>query len=237
MLGLNKKLLLLVLGVVVLSGCAMSEEGILSSIMNSSNNIDQKKTIEEIEIEINSSLKDIENLEKQNEEKFNELASRINQLEKILFQLVKDLQTDNESDTKVMVLNQSKNDLGREEYQLAFELLKDENYETARDSFIEFIRLYQDSDFVDDAKYWLGETYYAQRFFTQALKEFEEVLTKFPNSGKIPEALLKKGFCYFELGEVEKSRQLLKSVVNQYPDSSVSRLAVQKLKMIVSVTE
>ena len=237
MLGLNKKLLLLVLGVVVLSGCAMSEEGILSSIMNSSNNIDQKKTIEEIEIEINSSLKDIENLEKQNEEKFNELASRINQLEQILFQLVKDLQTDNESDTKVMVLNQSKNDLGREEYQLAFELLKDENYETARDSFIEFIRLYQDSDFVDDAKYWLGETYYPQRFFTQALKEFEEVLTKFPNSGKIPEALLKKGFCYFELGEVEKSRQLLKSVVNQYPDSSVSRLAVQKLKMIVSVTE
>ena len=237
MLGLNKKLLLLVLGVVVLSGCAMSEEGILSSIMNSSNNIDQKKTIEEIEIEINSSLKDIENLEKQNEEKFNELASRINQLEQILFQLVKDLQTDNESDTKVMVLNQSKNDLGREEYQLAFELLKDENYETARDSFIEFIRLYQDSDFVDDAKYWLGETYYAQRFFTQALKEFEEVLTKFPNSGKIPEALLKKGFCYFELDEIEKSRQLLKSVVNQYPDSSVSRLAVQKLKMIVSVTE
>ena len=237
MLGLNKKLLLLVLGVVVLSGCAMSEEGILSSIMNSSNNIDQKKTIEEIEIEINSSLKDIENLEKQNEEKFNELASRINQLEQILFQLVKDLQTDNESDTKVMVLNQSKNDLGREEYQLAFELLKDENYETARDSFIEFIRLYQDSDFVDDAKYWLGETYYAQRFFTQALKEFEEVLTKFPNSGKIPEALLKKGFCYFELGEVEKSRQLLKSVVNQYPDSSVSRLAVQKLTMIVSLTE
>tara|TARA_B100000953_G_scaffold298374_1_gene295066 strand:- start:396 stop:1109 length:714 start_codon:yes stop_codon:yes gene_type:complete len=236
-LGLNKKLLLLVLGVVVLSGCAMSEEGILSSIMNSSNNIDQKKTIEEIEIEINSSLKDIENLEKQNEEKFNELASRINQLEQILFQLVKDLQTDNESDTKVMVLNQSKNDLGREEYQLAFELLKDENYETARVSFIKFIRLYQDSDFVDDAKYWLGETYYAQRFFTQALKEFEEVLTKFPNSGKIPEALLKKGFCYFELGEVEKSRQLLKSVVNQYPDSSVSRLAVQKLKMIVSVTE
>ena len=169
MLGLNKKLLLLVLGVVVLSGCAMSEEGILSSIMNSSNNIDQKKTIEEIEIEINSSLKDIENLEKQNEEKFNELASRINQLEQILFQLVKDLQTDNESDTKVMVLNQSKNDLGREEYQLAFELLKDENYETARVSFIKFIRLHQDSDFIDDAKYWLGETYYAQRLFAQAL--------------------------------------------------------------------
>jgi len=236
-LGLNKKLLLLVLGVVVLSGCAMSEEGILSSIMNSSNNIDQKKTIEEIEIEINSSLKDIENLEKQNEEKFNELASRINQLEQILFQLVKDLQTDNESDTKVMVLNQSKNDLGREEYQLAFELLKDENYETARASFIKFIRLHQDSDFIDDAKYWLGETYYAQRLFAQALIEFEGILTEFPNSGKIPEALLKKGFCYFELGRVEKSKQLLKSVVSQYPDSSVSRLAVQKLEMIDSVTK
>jgi hypothetical protein len=77
MLGLNKKLFLLVLGVVVLSGCAMSEEGIFSSIMNSSNNIDQKKTIEEIKIEVNSNLKNIEYLENQNEEKLNELISRI----------------------------------------------------------------------------------------------------------------------------------------------------------------
>ena len=237
MLGLNKKLFLLVLGFVVLSGCAMSEEGIISSIMNSSNNIDQKKIIEEVKIDIDSNLKNIEYLENQNEEKLNELASRISKLEKILSQLVKDFQTDNESDTKIIVQNQSKIDLGREEYQLAFELLKDENYETAKVSFIKFIRLYQDSDFVDDAKYWLGETYYAQSLFTQALKEFEGVLTEFPNSEKMPESLLKKGFCYYELGEVEKSKQILKSVVNQYPDSSVSRLAVQKLEMIDSVTK
>jgi len=236
-LGLNKRLFLLVLGVFVLSGCAMSEEGIISSIMNSSNNIDQKETIEDIEIDINSNRKNIEYLENQNEEKFNELASRISKLEQILFQLVKDLQTDHESDTKIIVQNQSKIDLGRKEYQLAFELLKDENYETARVSFIKFIRLHQDSDFVDDAKYWLGETYYAQSLFAQALNEFEGVLTEFPNSGKMPESLLKKGFCYYELGEVEKSKQILKSVVNQYPDSSVSRLAVQKLKMIDSLTE
>ncbi len=237
MLGLNKKLFLLVLGVVVLSGCAMSEEGIFSSIMNSSNNIDQTKTIENIEIDIDSNLKNIEYLENQNEEKFNELTSRISKLEEILFQLVKDLQTDHESDTKVIVQNQDTIDLGREEYQLAFELLKDENYETARASFIKFIRLHPDSDFVDDAKYWLGETYYGQRLYVQALKEFEGVLTEFPSSGKIPEALLKKGFCYFELGKVEQSKQLLESVVNQYPDSSVSRLAVQKLKMIDSLIE
>ncbi len=59
MLGLNKKLFLLVLGAVVLSGCAISEEGIFSSIMNSSNNIDQKETIEDIKIDINSNLKNI----------------------------------------------------------------------------------------------------------------------------------------------------------------------------------
>ena len=221
----------------MLSGCAMSEEGIISSIMNSSNNINQEKTIEDIKIDINSNLMSIEYLENQNEEKFNELTSKIKKLEEILFQLVKDLQTDNESDTKLKGQNQEIIDLAREEYQLAFELLKDENYETARVSFIKFIRLYQDSDFVDDAKYWLGETYYAQSLFTQALKEFEGVLTEFPNSGKMPESLLKKGFCYYELGEVEKSKQILKSVVNQYPDSSVSRLAVQKLKMIDSISE
>ena len=114
MLGLNKKLFFLVLGVVVLSGCAMSEEGIFSSIMNSSNNIDQKKTIEEIKIEVNSNLKNIEYLENQNEEKLNELTSRINKLEETVFQLIKDLQTDHESDTKVIVQNQDTIDLGRD---------------------------------------------------------------------------------------------------------------------------
>ena len=80
MLGLNNKLFFLVMGIVVLSGCAMSTEGIFSSIMNSSNNIDQKTTIEEIKIEVNSNLKNIEYLENQNEEKLNEWMSQMDDI-------------------------------------------------------------------------------------------------------------------------------------------------------------
>jgi TolA-binding protein len=97
--------------------------------------------------------------------------------------------------------------------------------------------LYQDSEFIDDAKYWLAETYYAQRAYVKALGEFESIQIQFPDSGKIPETILKTGFCYFELGHFEQAKQILTLVTSQYPNTSVARLAVQKLKTINSASQ
>ena len=69
--------------------------------------------------------------------------------------------------------------------------------------------MYQDSEFIDDAKYWLAETYYAQRAYAKALEEFKSIQIQFPDSGKIPETILKSGFCYFELGDFEQAKQIL----------------------------
>ena len=139
-----------------------------------------------------------------------------------------------EIDKKVLNQSNSPNQLGREDYQAAFELLKEGNYETARNSFITFIELYQNSEFIDDAKYWLAETYYAQRAYKKALEEFEKIQKEFPDSGKMPETILKSGFCYFELGDIDQAKRLLNLVTKEYPNTSVSRLASQKLKTINS---
>ena len=60
---------------------------------------------------------------------------------------------------------------------------------------------------------------------------------KTPDSGKIPETLLKSGFCYFELGNFEQAKQILNLVTSQYPNTSVARLAVQKLKIVNSTEQ
>ena len=99
-------------------------------------------------------------------------------------------------------------------------------------SFISFIEVYEESEFIDDAKYWLAETYYAQRAYVKALEEFESIRIQFPDSGKIPETILKSGFCYVELGDLEQAKKILNLVINQYPNTSVARLAFQKLKTI-----
>jgi TolA-binding protein len=46
------------------------------------------------------------------------------------------------------------------------------------------------------------------------------------------ESILKSGFCYYELGNFEKSLTIFKQIITDYPNSSVSRLAAEKLNSI-----
>ena len=170
----------------------------------------------------------------ENAKTFDQLTSKINKLETTVVELQIALASKEEIGIKIVNQNNAKNQLAREDFQAAFELLKEGDYEAARNSFVTFTELYQESEFIDDAKYWLAETYYAQRLFAYALEEFESIQIQFPDSGKIPETILKSGFCHFELGNFEQAKRILNLVMNQYPNTSVARLAIQKLTTINS---
>ena len=198
---------------------------------------DEGKVLQDIEKNLENITLNITKLSDQNTKTFEKISSKVNQLEAAVARLQITLAIKEEIDKKVVNQSKSMNQLGREDYQAAFELLKEGDYETARNAFIEFIGLYQDSEFIDDAKYWLAETYYAQRDYAKALEEFENIQIQFPDSGKIPETILKTGFCYFELDDFEQAKKILNLVMSQYPNTSVARLAVQKLKTINSASQ
>ena len=198
---------------------------------------DERKALQNIEKNLENITLNITKLSNKNTETFKKISSKVNQLEATVARLQIALASKEEIGKKVVNQSNSMNQLGREDYQAAFELLKEGDYETARNAFIEFIDLYQDSEFLDDAKYWLAETYYAQRAYAKALEEFESIQTQFPESGKIPETILKSGFCYLELGNIEQAKQILNLVKNQYPNTSVARLAIQKLNTINSIAQ
>ena len=195
---------------------------------------DERKVLEGIEESLENITSNITKLSLENIKTLENLFSKVNNLEAEVARLQLALASQEEIDKKVLNQSNSPNQLGREDYQAAFELLKEGNYETARNSFITFIELYQNSQFIDDAKYWLAETYYAQRAYKKALEEFEKIQKEFPDSGKMPETILKSGFCYFELGDIDQAKRLLNLVTKEYPNTSVSRLASQKLKTINS---
>ena len=195
---------------------------------------DERKVLEGIEESLENITSNITKLSLENIKTLENLFSKVNNLEAEVARLQLALASQEEIDKKVLNQSNSPNQLGREDYQAAFELLKEGNYETARNSFIAFIDLYQNSEFIDDAKYWLAETYYAQRAYKKALEEFEKIQKEFPDSGKMPETILKSGFCYFELGDIDQAKRLLNLVTKEYPNTSVSRLASQKLKTINS---
>jgi len=120
----------------------------------------------------------------------------------------------------------------RSEYQKAFDLIKSGEYFAAEETLSIFIDLYSDTEFIDDAIYWLGESFYSQKKYNKALKEFEKITKHHPNSEKLVEAILKTGFTQFELGDIEKSIKTLNQLIKSYPDSSASRLAKDKLNSI-----
>ena len=117
----------------------------------------------------------------------------------------------------------------RMNYQAAFELLKSGQYEKATTAFQQFLVTFPDSALADNAQYWLGESYYAQRDFTQALAEFRTVIETYPRGNKVPDALLKVGYCYQALGQSQKARAVLEQVVTLYPKSEPAALASRRL--------
>jgi tol-pal system protein YbgF len=88
---------------------------------------------------------------------------------------------------------------------------------------------FPDSVLADNAWYWLGESHYVTKQFGDALKSFRTVVDKYPASRKMPDALLKIGYCNYELKNWAEARAALNQVVQQYADTTAARLASQRL--------
>jgi tol-pal system protein YbgF len=120
----------------------------------------------------------------------------------------------------------------RADYDRAFESLKQGQYAEASRQFAAFIRSYPDGELVDNATYWLGESYYVTQNYKIALDTFQQLLSRYPNSGKSADALLKVGYCHHELGDSRKAQETLRSVIQRYPDTPVGRLAQSRLRAL-----
>ena len=120
----------------------------------------------------------------------------------------------------------------QENYQAAFELLKEQEYELASLAFIRFLSSFPGSSLIDNAQYWLSESYYAANQFQQALDQFSKVIEYYPRSRKVSDALLKIGYCHFELGDWNQARSIFEKIQNDYPDSTVAKLAEQRIKVL-----
>ena len=117
----------------------------------------------------------------------------------------------------------------RDNYQAAFELLKQQRYEPAAVAFKQFLVTYPDSELADNAQYWLAESFYVTQKFDEALAAFELVITNYARSRKVPDALLKIGYCNYELKHFAVAREALARVQAEYSETTAARLAGKRL--------
>lgn len=122
----------------------------------------------------------------------------------------------------------------KRDYEEAWKLLERKDYKAAIARFKEFIKKHPQSEYADNAQYWIGESYYASREFDQAILEFDAVRRKYPKGDKVPAALLKQGFAFAELGDKVDARLILQELIDRYPQSQEAAKAKQKLKALES---
>jgi tol-pal system protein YbgF len=122
-------------------------------------------------------------------------------------------------------------------YQYALDLYFKGNIEESRKAFTEFLKKYPDSDLYGNAIFWAGQTFYAEKKYKDAI-DIWEIFLKKCDEGKIkkcnkyPDAMLKLGYSYIELGNVEKGKQYLQDLINKYPDSEPASFAKKKLEVL-----
>jgi tol-pal system protein YbgF len=119
-----------------------------------------------------------------------------------------------------------------EHYGRAFELFRAGQYQAARADFSSFIEHNPETDLTDNAQFWLGECYYSEQKYTEAIAAYEKTMKKYPNSDKVSSAMLKQGMAFWELGDKTAAEILLKKVVKAYPNSSQAKIAQSKLARI-----
>jgi tol-pal system protein YbgF len=117
-------------------------------------------------------------------------------------------------------------------YQAAYRDYQRGNYDLAIDGFTEFIDVNKVPDLADNAGYWIGECLFSQKKYREAIEQFDNVVTQYPKSDKVPGALLKKGYAYISIGEKAQGVVQLQYVLHEHPRSQEAALARQKLKQL-----
>lgn len=114
-------------------------------------------------------------------------------------------------------------------YTAAYELFKEAKYEKSREAFENFLKQYPDTEYSDNAQFWVGECYYFEKKYEKAIVEYDKVTKNFPEGNKAPYAILKQGLSFQKLGDNASAKLLLQQVIKDYPNTSQARIARAKL--------
>ncbi len=115
-------------------------------------------------------------------------------------------------------------------YQNALRDFTTGKYDLAQQEFADYVKNYGSTDLASNAQFYLGEISYAQGDYKDAVAQYNNVLSNYPQSYKLAASLLKKGMAELELGMRATGSRDLKEVVRRFPGSDESRRASAKLK-------
>ena len=100
----------------------------------------------------------------------------------------------------------------------------------ARVLYEDFVKRWPSDPRAADANFRLGELWYGDRRYREAILAYGKVAQDFPRSDKAPDALFRTGESMLALDLRDDARGLFEEVVNRYPRSTAAQRAKARLQ-------
>lgn len=130
---------------------------------------------------------------------------------------------------KTAVANTSTKTKLKDIYMAGYQAFREGKTAQAREDFSSIINNYPENEYSDNARFWIGETYYKEGNYTDAILAYEDLFKHNPNSDKVPGAMLKQGLSFYSIKDEKTGNIILEKLVEKYPDSEPAKLALKKL--------
>ena len=104
------------------------------------------------------------------------------------------------------------------DYKLAHQLYSRGNYNKSLEKFNYLLKNNISDDLADNCQFWIGQIYFSNKDYEQAIYEFQKVL-KYKDSNKKSESIYKIGLCEIKIGNNNKAKQMFQTIIDDYPKS------------------
>ena len=115
---------------------------------------------------------------------------------------------------------------------LAFGDMLAGNYDLAIEGFRAYIDDFPASPRASEAQLYIGDSYFNQDAYEQAIIEYDFLLQKYPESDKTVIALFKKGLALAAMDQTQDALTFLRQVVSDYPDSTEAVSAQSRIEAL-----
>jgi tol-pal system protein YbgF len=108
--------------------------------------------------------------------------------------------------------------------------LNGKKYDLSAQEFGDYLKYYGNTDLASNAQFYLGEIFFAQQQYDQAIDAYSKVIDNYPKSFKLAPAHLKRALALINLGEKTSGVSELRMVVKSYPGTDEEKRAKAKLQ-------
>ena len=100
----------------------------------------------------------------------------------------------------------------------------------AMQEFTDYLKWFGSTQFAPNAQYYIGDIYYKNKDYNNALQAFDGVLEHWSDNNKTADAHYMKGMSLLGLGRNDSAAREFRDVYTRYPDTDVAAQAKARLR-------